>query len=117
MDNKILYQRLYEVAMKDGTVTQDEQAMLDELSVILGLDGQDILLSQNSSRSLEEGMSKAEVNRLALRDVYSVVLREALRDGRISQDEQNIIIMLKKFLSITEKEHLEIYDKIISEGE
>ena len=115
MDKKIIYQRLYEVAMKDGTVTGDEQAMLDELSVILGLDGQDVNESINSPVS-SEGLSKAEVNKLALRDVYTVVLREALRDGHISQDEQNIIIMLKKFLSITEKEHLEIYDSLVSEG-
>jgi tellurite resistance protein len=108
-----VYKKILEVAMRDGTITEDEQDILDELERSLGLDKETITQVKMEMKLLEgEGVMTREKRHDNFRDIYSSVIRESLKDGRISRDEQNIIILLKKLMEIEDQEHLSIFESI-----
>lgn len=108
-----IFKRILEVAMKDGKITDDEQDILDELEAILGLDDKAATQIKMEMKLLEgEGILTSERRQENFKEIYGSVIRESMRDGRISRDEQNIIILLKKLMDIGDKEHLEIFEEV-----
>lgn len=113
-----VYKKILEVALRDGTITEDEQDILDELERSLGLDNETITQVKMEMKLLEgEGVMTREKRHDNFRDIYSSVIRESLKDGRISRDEQNIIILLKKLMDIEDQEHLKIFESINEDSE
>lgn len=117
LDNKLskkeVYRKILEVALRDGTITDDERDILDELENSLGLD-KDVTTQLKMEMKLLEGENFLTKERKDsnFRDIYSSVIKESLKDGKISRDEQNIIILLKKLMEIEDNEHLEIFQDI-----
>jgi DNA-binding MarR family transcriptional regulator len=108
-----IYKKILEVALRDGKITGDEQDILDELERSLGLDSDMTTQVKMEMKLLEgENILTNERRQDNFRDIYSSVIKEALKDGRISRDEQNIIILLKKLMEIEDKEHLQIFESI-----
>jgi DNA-binding MarR family transcriptional regulator len=113
MNKMEVYKKILEVALRDGRITEDEQDILDELERSLALDKETITQVKMEMKLLEgEGVMTREKKHDNFRDIYSSVIRESLKDGRISRDEQNIIILLKKLMEIEDQEHLKIFKSI-----
>ena len=93
-ENSSLYQQMLEVAWQDGEVDANEQAMLDSLAGMLGLDSaRDVQLDWVCDR-LDDRMK-----------AYCSAMEAAWEDGRVSDDEENILQNLRDSLSISDQEH------------
>ena len=113
MDRSEVYRKVLEVAVRDGRITQEEMDLLDELEKALGLNkDQSIKLRMEMQLLKGEGIMTPEKRDRNYREIYMSVIRESLKDGKISRDEQNLIMLLKRLLEIEDKEHLEIYDSV-----
>lgn len=108
-----LLSEILDVALKDGVITQDEQSMIDELQRLLGIDKEAYMRMLMEKTISAEGVDMSEERKEEIfSDIYSSVLKETLKDGNISSDEQNIILLLKKLLSIGDDDHLRLLDKV-----
>ncbi|MFW3146814.1 MAG: hypothetical protein ACMUIE_08400 [Thermoplasmatota archaeon] len=113
LNKKDIYKKILEVALRDGKITDDEQNILDELERILDLNDDVATTIKMEMKLLEgEGMLTEERRKRNYKDIYGSVIKESMKDGRISRDEQNIIILLKKLLKIEDNEHLEIFGEL-----
>lgn len=112
LNKKEVYKKILEVALRDGTITEDEQDILDELERVLGLK-EDITTQIKMEMKLLEGeqIMTDERRKKNYKDIYSSVIQESMKDGKISRDEQNIIVLLKQLLHIEDDEHLEIFGR------
>ncbi len=109
----LIYKSILDIALMDGKITDDEQNMLDELARILGIAEDQVLKVNMEAKLVEgEGIIPKDKEKEVYHNIYSSVLKESLRDGRISRDEENIIKLLKGILLIDDKEHIEIAKKI-----
>ncbi len=109
----LIYKSILDIALMDGKITDDEQNMLDELARILGIAEDQVLKVNMKAKLVEgEGIIPKDKEKEVYQNIYSSVLKESLRDGRISRDEENIIKLLKGILSIDDKEHIEIAKKM-----
>ena len=89
-----LYRTMLEVAWQDGEVDDNEQAMLDSLAGMLGLD---------SSRDVQmDWVCDQMDDRLK---AYCAAMEAAWEDGQISTDEDNMLQSLRESLQITSAEH------------
>jgi DNA-binding MarR family transcriptional regulator len=112
-----IFKKVLEVAMRDGTITDDEQDILDELERVLGINEETATQIKMEMKLLEgEGIITSERRQENFKDIYGSVIKESMKDGRISRDEQNIIILLKKLMDIGDKEHLEIFEEVNKEN-
>ncbi|MCU0799215.1 MAG: hypothetical protein MUC62_06035 [Candidatus Thermoplasmatota archaeon] len=108
-----IYRKVLEVAVRDGRITQDEQDILDELERSLGLNTEQAMKLRMEMQLLKgEGIMTPEKRDRNYRDIYGSVIRESMKDGKISRDEQNLILLLKRLLEIEDKEHLDIYNEM-----
>jgi len=111
LNRKALLSGILDVALADGRITTDEQQMLDELRRLLGVDDlayKDLLVSKSVG---DVGLMTTERREDVYADIYSSVLREAMREGK-SKEEQTLINLLKKILSIDEASHNTVMDKV-----
>ena len=93
-ENSSLYQQMLEVAWQDGEVDANEQAMLDSLAGMLGLDSaRDVQLDWVCDR-LDDRLKG-----------YCSAMEAAWEDGRVSDDEENMLQSLRDSLSISDQEH------------
>ena len=93
-ENSSLYQQMLEVAWQDGEVDANEQAMLDSLAGMLGLaSARDVQLDWVCDR-LDDRMK-----------AYCSAMESSWEDGRVSDDEENILQNLRDSLSISDQEH------------
>jgi uncharacterized tellurite resistance protein B-like protein/DNA-binding MarR family transcriptional regulator len=93
-EHSSLYKQMLEVAWQDGEVDANEQAMLDSLAGMLGLDSaRDVQLDWVFDR-LDDRMK-----------AYCSSMEAAWEDGRVSDDEENILQSLRDSLSISDQEH------------
>ncbi|MBN1389091.1 MAG: hypothetical protein JXA22_00445 [Candidatus Thermoplasmatota archaeon] len=112
-----IYRRILEVALRDGILTSDEQDILNELERSLGLEESQATKLKMEMKLLEgEGIMTSDRKRENFKEIYGSVIRESMKDGRISRDEQNIIILLKKLLDIGDREHLDIFEEVNRES-
>lgn len=89
-----LYKQMLEVAWQDGEVDDNEQAMLDSLAGMLGLE---------SSRGVQlDWVCDRLDDRLK---AYCTAMEAAWMDGNVSDDEENMLTALRESLSIVDSEH------------
>ena len=85
---------MLEVAWQDGEVDANEQAMLDSLAGMLGLDSaRDVQLDWVCDR-LDDRLK-----------AYCSAMEAAWQDGRVSDDEENMLGSMRNSLTITDEEH------------
>jgi DNA-binding MarR family transcriptional regulator len=107
-----LFSEVLDVALRDGKITQDEQEMLDELRRLLGIEDdmfKRILVER--TRTDHAGAVPTEGKQDIYSDIYSTVLRQALKEGKTG-DEREIILLLKKLLSMEDRDHALLLDKV-----
>jgi len=93
-ENSSLYKQMLEVAWQDGEVDANEQAMLDSLAGMLGLDSaRDVQLDWVCDR-LDDRLK-----------AYCSAMEAAWQDGRVSDDEENMLGSMRNSLTITDEEH------------
>ena len=107
-----LYKEILQVALKDGVITSDERDMLDELKRLLGIE-----LDKTTESIMKKSSDEGEVNLLEeYSEIYKSVLAETLRDGKITKDEENVILLLKKMLNIDDGDHIKLMKDIGTGG-
>ena len=93
-ENSSLYKEMLEVAWQDGEVDANEQAMLDSLAGMLGLESaRDVQLDWVFDR-LDDRLR-----------AYCSAMEAAWEDGIVTGDEENMLGSMRKTLTITEEEH------------
>jgi len=93
-ENSSLYKQMLEVAWQDGEVDANEQAMLDSLASMLGLDSaRDVQLDWVCDR-LDDRLK-----------AYCSAMEAAWEDGEVTDDEENMLESMRNSLTITEEEH------------
>jgi uncharacterized tellurite resistance protein B-like protein len=93
-ENSSLYKQMLEVAWQDGEVDANEQAMLDSLAGMLGLDSaRDVQLDWVCER-LDDRLK-----------AYCSAMEAAWQDGHVSDDEESILGSMRDSLSISNEEH------------
>ena len=93
-ENSSLYKQMLEVAWQDGEVDANEQAMLDSLAGMLGLESaRDVQLDWVFDR-LDDRLR-----------AYCSAMEAAWEDGIVTDDEENMLGSMRKTLTITEEEH------------
>ena len=93
-ENSSLYKQMLEVAWQDGEVDANEQAMLDSLASMLGLDSaRDVQLDWVCDR-LDDRLK-----------AYCSAMEAAWEDGEVTDDEENMLDSMRNSLAITEEEH------------
>ena len=93
-ENSSLYKQMLEVAWQDGEVDANEQAMLDSLAGMLGLD---------SARNVQlDWVFDRLDDRLR---AYCSAMEAAWDDGIVTDDEDNMLQSMRDSLTITEEEH------------
>jgi uncharacterized tellurite resistance protein B-like protein len=89
-----LYKLMLEVAWQDGEVDANEQAMLDSLAKMLGLESaRDVQLDWVCDR-LDDRLK-----------AYCTAMEAAWEDGDVTDDEAHILDSLRENLTITDEEH------------
>ena len=93
-ENSSLYKQMLEVAWQDGEVDANEQAMLDSLANMLGLDSaRDVQLDWVCDR-LDDRLK-----------AYCSAMEAAWEDGKVTDDEENMLDSMRNSLTITDEEH------------
>ena len=93
-ENSSLYKQMLEVAWQDGEVDSNEQAMLDSLANMLGLD---------SAREVQlDWVCDRLDDRLK---AYCSAMEAAWEDGKVGEDEENMLENMRNSLAISEQEH------------
>jgi len=93
-ENSSLYKQMLEVAWQDGEVDANEQAMLDTLAGMLGLESaRDVQLDWVCDR-LDDRLK-----------AYCSAMEAAWQDGRVSADEENMLGSMRNSLTISDEEH------------
>ncbi len=89
-----LYTQMLEVAWQDGEVDDNEQAMLDTLAGMLGLESATNVQLDWVCERLDDRMT-----------AYCSAMEAAWQDGDVSDDEDNMLSALRESLTITDAEH------------
>lgn len=93
-ENSSLYKQMLEVAWQDGEVDDNEQAMLDSLASMLGLESaRDVQLDWVCDR-LDDRLK-----------AYCSAMEAAWTDGIVTDDEENMLGNMRKSLTISDEEH------------
>ena len=93
-ENSSLYKQMLEVAWQDGEVDANEQAMLDSLAGMLGLE---------SARDVQLDWVYDRLDDRLL--AYCSAMEAAWQDGEVTGDEENILGSMRNSLEITDEEH------------
>ncbi len=93
-----LYTQMLEVAWQDGEVDDNEQAMLDTLAGMLGLESANEVQLDWVCERLDDRMT-----------AYCSAMEAAWQDGEVSDDEENMLSALRESLAITDAEHRTIH--------
>ena len=108
-DGESLYARILHRAWRDGKLTEDEDSMLDEVAMYLGLEP-DIV--ERIHKEVESERDKAGEYHIT---VFLDVLEVAWLDNIITDDEQAMLTALAASLGIDEKVALEVQADWIDE--
>ena len=95
-----LVKRLFARAWEDGKITKDEQQLISEVVTFLGMHPERV-------ERLSEEARKAQ-NAPPPEDVYRDMLRQALVDGEIVEDEIALLTTMRQAFGIDEENHLRI---------
>ncbi|UCG68357.1 MAG: hypothetical protein JSV09_11125 [Thermoplasmata archaeon] len=90
-DDLEIYKKALEQVWKDGRMTSDERDILHILRERLNVtDKEHLILEEEILESAEKGADRQ------VKAVYKVALEQALADGKITQDERDILEKIKK---------------------
>ncbi|MFQ6136957.1 MAG: hypothetical protein ACE5PM_07240 [Candidatus Hydrothermarchaeales archaeon] len=106
------YRVMFEKALKDGYISEEEHALLDTISGNYGI------YESSLKDALEDGIidDDEEVRLRNLRKkIYEVALSTALNDGVITDDEKAILDHLKKSVGLDDYT-LKLIEKNVSKG-
>ena len=95
-----LVKRMFARAWEDGKITKDEQQLISEVVTFLGMHPERV-------ERLSEEARKAQ-NAPPPEDVYRDMLRQALIDGEIVEDEIALLTTMRQAFGIDDENHLRI---------
>lgn len=95
-----LVKRMFARAWEDGKITKDEQQLITEVVTFLGMHPQRV-------ERLSEEARKAQ-NAPPVDDVYRDMLRQALVDGEIVEDEIALLSTMRQAFGIDDQTHLQL---------
>ena len=102
-----LVKRMFARAWEDGKITKDEQQLISEVVTFLGMHPERV-------ERLSEEARKAQ-NAPPPEDVYRDMLRQALVDGEIVEDEIALLTTMRHAFGIDEESHLRILSEARSD--
>ena len=102
-----LVKRLFARAWEDGKITKDEQQLISEVVTFLGMHPERV-------ERLSEEARKAQ-NAPPPEDVYRDMLRQALVDGEIVEDEIALLTTMRQAFGIDDENHLRILSEARSD--
>ena len=102
-----LVKRMFARAWEDGKITKDEQQLISEVVTFLGMHPERV-------ERLSEEARKAQ-NAPPPEDVYRDMLRQALVDGEIVEDEIALLTTMRQAFGIDDENHLRILSEAKSD--
>ena len=102
-----LVKRMFARAWEDGKITKDEQQLISEVVTFLGMHPERV-------ERLSEEARKAQ-NAPPPEDVYRDMLRQALVDGEIVEDEIALLTTMRQAFGIDDENHLRILSEARSD--
>ncbi|MCD6111009.1 MAG: hypothetical protein J7K08_04960 [Thermoplasmata archaeon] len=96
-----VYRNILKKAWEDGKLTRDEAELLKEAR-------RELKVTEEEHRRLEEEVLKECTDGLSSERILDTVIKTALKDGRITSDEEAIIVSLLNVLGIPDKRREEI---------
>ena len=94
-------------AWEDGKITKDEQQLISEVVTFLGMHPERV-------GRLSDEVRRAQ-NAPPPEDVYRYMLRQALIDGEIVEDEIALLSTMRQAFAIDEKTHLRLLNEARSD--
>jgi DNA-binding MarR family transcriptional regulator len=109
-DDKIgIYRAALAQAWADRVLTVDELGMLEELRRIMGI-------SEKDHRRIESEITADKNISLSTKEVFAASLKEALADGKITDDEMAILDRLQESMGISVQERRKIEKEVSKEN-
>ena len=108
-ESEELIHRLFEKAWMDGRISRDEQILLGEVIQFLGLESDRVTDISDKARKAPSSQSPETI--------YFEMLKQALMDGEIVEDENALLQTLKTALKISDDLHLELMKKARDESQ
>lgn len=99
------YRRALIQALKDGTITKDEEAILTSLRDSLKIS------DEQHNKILEFVNIEGNMDQMVI-EAYRNALNQALEDSVITEDEEEILLSLRDSLYITDEMHKEMLESI-----
>ena len=98
-----LVKRMFARAWEDGKITKDEQQLISEVVTFLGMHPERVGRLSDEARRAQ--------NAPPPEDVYRDMLRQALIDGEIVEDEIALLSTMRQAFAIDESTHLRLLDE------
>ena len=102
-ESEDLIHRLFEKAWLDGKISRDEQILLGEVIQFLGINSEDVKKISNKARKTPSKQSPESI--------YFEMVKQALLDGEIVEDENALLMTLKTALNISDELHFDLLNK------
>jgi len=102
-----LVRRMFARAWQDGRITKDEQLLLNEVVDFLGMHPERVRRLSNEARR--------EINAPPPEEIYLDMLRQALVDGVIHEEEEALLKTVQIAFDIDEQAHQELLGKAIED--
>lgn len=103
-----IYKATLEESMKDGIITEDENAILRRLRGLLQITPEE---HDEIHSDIKEDTGEVDPNA----EIYKEALTQAMKDGVITQDESDILIRLRSILGISESTDKTLRRRLIEE--
>ena len=100
-----LVRRMFARAWQDGRITKDEQLLLNEVVDFLGMHPERVRRLSNEARQ--------EINAPPPQEIYLDMLRQALVDGVIHEEEEALLKTVQIAFDIDEATHQELLNQAI----
>ena len=108
-ESEELIHRLFEKAWMDGRISRDEQILLGEVIQFLGLESNRVTEISDKARKTPVSQNPESI--------YFEMLKQALLDGEIVEDENALLLTLKTALKISDEEHSQLMNKALEESQ
>ena len=102
-----LVRRMFARAWQDGRITKDEQLLLNEVVDFLGMHPERVRRLSNEARR--------EINAPPPEEIYLDMLRQALVDGVIHEEEEALLKTVQIAFDIDEQTHQQLLSKAIQD--
>ena len=93
----------------DGRISRDEQILLGEVIQFLGLESNRVTEISDKARKTPVSQNPESI--------YFEMLKQALLDGEIVEDENALLLTLKTALKISDEQHSQLMNKALEESQ